>query len=84
MLGLFLMILLLPITIYFLAAFILEENNSALVFLRNWMYSNIYYFGAILGAMGRLLIPNLRNSEKTISEPSVETEITRGIKETWK
>lgn len=84
MLGLFLSILLLPITLYFLGTLVFDENHAALVFLRNWMYSNIYYIGAILGAMGRLIIPNLRNSEGPMDEPSVETEITRGIKETWK
>jgi len=84
MLGLFLLILLLPITLYFLGTLILAEAHVALVFLRNWMYSNIYCIGVILGAMGRLIIPNLRSSEVPTDASNVENEITRGIKETWK
>ena len=85
MLGLILFILLLPVTLMFLAKIVLEEDNTILVFLQFWVYRNLYHLGIMLGALGRLVIPgSVPDTDDSSEEPSLENEVVRGIKKVWK
>ena len=87
MLGILLFILLLPVTLYFLTKIILDDDSKPVVFLENWMYSNLYHFGVLLGAISRLFVPIPRavTSEETEdAKQNAENELVRGIKQTWK
>ena len=85
MLGLILFVLLLPVTLMFLAKIVLDENNTVVAFLEFWVYRNLYHLGILLGALGRLVIPGkLPNTDDSSEEPSLEDALTRGIEKVWK
>lgn len=87
MLGMLLFILLLPVTLYFIAKILFEDTSKPVVFLENWVYSNLYHLGVMLGAVGRLFIPAATRgcpNDEDAETPTVENELIRGIKDTWK
>lgn len=85
MIEVFFFLLLLPVLLLLLSKVFYEHEDAKVVFLRYWMYRNLYHLGILLGAVGKFIIPgNPSNTEDPEEAPSIEKEVVRGIKEVWK
>ena len=85
MLGVFFFLLLLPLFLYLLSKFFYDEEDPKVVFLKTWMYRNLYYFGILLGAFCKFMIPGTSPEDiESTEKPNVENTILKGIKKVWK
>lgn len=83
MFGFIMLILLLPIFVYWACIMFTEEDNSTRIFMEHWVRSSVYYIGVLVGCIAKCGLPSTEDKKEELQGLKLSDSFVKGIKSIW-